>query len=63
MHTLLRDLRNGARLLLKQSGFTLIAPLTLALSIGVNTALFGFVNALLLRPIAGVAEPDWRQSE
>ncbi len=51
METILQDLRFGARMLLKNRGFTLIALLSLVIGIGANSAIFSVVDALLFRPL------------
>jgi macrolide transport system ATP-binding/permease protein len=54
---MIQDLRFGVRMLLKQPWFTVVAVLTLALGIGVNTALFTLFNAIALRPLP-VKDPE-----
>jgi putative ABC transport system permease protein len=51
MGTLWRDIRFGTRVLLKRPGFTAMAVFTLAVAIGLNTAIFSLFNALVLRPL------------
>jgi len=52
MQTLRQDLRYGARILLKNPGFTLIAVMTLALGIGTNTTIFSLTYQILLREVS-----------
>ena len=61
MEDIVKDLRYAARSLVKRPGFTLVAVLTLALGIGINTTVFSLANSVFLRqlPVASPQNLAW----
>lgn len=55
--TAFRDLRYSFRLLVKNPGFAAVAVLSLALGIGANTAIYSFMESILLRSLP-VEDPE-----
>ena len=54
---LLKDLRYGAKMLLKSKGITIVAVISLAVGIGANSAIFSLMNSVMWRP-RPVAQPE-----
>jgi putative ABC transport system permease protein len=51
---MIQDFRFAFRQLIKTPGFTIVAVVTLALAIGVNSAIFALINGVVLRPMVPV---------
>src|ERR1700724_4675163 len=51
---MIQDFRFAFRQLVKSPGFTIVAVITLALAIGVNSAIFALINGAVLRPMVPV---------
>jgi macrolide transport system ATP-binding/permease protein len=57
LEQILQDLRYALRTMVKNRGFTALAVLTMALGIGANTAVYSFMDSILLRSLP-VADPE-----
>src|SRR6202051_2810432 len=57
MQTFWQDLRFAIRMLRKNPGFTIVAVLTLAVTIGANAVVFSAMNGLILRAL-NVPKPE-----
>ena len=57
MHSLIQDLQFTLRLIRKRAGMTILVLAALGLGIGLNSAIFSAVNAIILRPLP-IHEPD-----
>jgi macrolide transport system ATP-binding/permease protein len=51
IESILQDLRHGARMLVKNPGFTFVAVLSIAIGVGANAAMFSLADGLVLRPL------------
>src|SRR5271169_1030727 len=56
--SLINDIRHSLRMMMRNRGFTLVAVATLAIGIATSTTVFSWIDAVLLRPLHGVREPE-----
>jgi len=59
IETVVQDVRYAVRLLLKDRAFSMVAILTLALGIGLSTALFSVIDAALIHPLPYRTRKSW----
>jgi predicted permease len=57
MPAIVKDVSFGLRILRRNPWFTAVAVLTLGLGIAVNTAVFSWIDSVLLHPFPGVGDP------
>lgn len=58
LESLWHDFRYGLRMMGRHRGFTSVAVLTLAVGLGTSTTVFLWIDAVLLRPLGGVTQPE-----
>jgi putative ABC transport system permease protein len=58
METLFQDIRYGLRILRKSPLFTVVALISLAIGIGVNTSIFSLVHTILIKPLPVLAPEE-----
>jgi predicted permease len=57
LECLMQDLRYGLRMMARNPAFTAVAVITLAIGIGTTATVFSWIDAVLVRPLPGVADP------
>lgn len=58
MTSVLQDIRYSLRMMARNRAFTIVAVVTLAIGIATTATVFSWIDAVLLRPLPGVTEPD-----
>jgi predicted permease len=58
LEDMMQDLRYGLRMMARNPTFTSVAVITLAIGIGATTTIFSWIDAVLVRPLPGVANSD-----
>ena len=57
IENLIRDLRYGLRMMARNPAVTIVAVVTLALGIAASATVFTWIDAVMLQPLSGVADP------
>ena len=58
LESLMQDVRFGVRMLARKPGFAAVVILTLAIGIGASATVFTWIDAVMIQPLSGVAEPN-----